>query len=40
MSASVESWRNEASGGAKATALISLVLWLGAICAGRLIAYF
>jgi hypothetical protein len=36
----VESWRGEASGAAKATALISLVLWLGAICAGRLIAYF
>jgi hypothetical protein len=35
-----ESWRGEASGGAKATALISLALWLGAICAGRLIAYF
>ena len=36
----VESWRGEASGAAKATALISFVLWLGAICAGRLIAYF
>jgi hypothetical protein len=36
----VESWRGEASGAAKATALISLVLWVGAICAGRLIAYF
>ena len=36
----VESWHDEAPGGAKATALISLVLWLGAICAGRLIAYF
>ena len=36
----VESWHDEASGGAKATALLSLVLWLGAICAGRLIAYF
>ena len=36
----VESWRGEASGAAKATALVSLVLWLGAICAGRLIAYF
>ena len=36
----VKSWHDEAPGGAKATALISLVLWLGAICAGRLIAYF
>jgi hypothetical protein len=33
-------WHGEASGGAKATALLSLLLWLGAICAGRLIAYF
>ena len=32
----IESWHDEAPGGAKATALISLVLWLGAICAGRL----
>ena len=36
----VERWRDEAPGGAKATALVSLVLWLGVICAGRLIAYF
>jgi hypothetical protein len=36
----VKSWHDEAPGGAKATALISLALWLGAICAGRLIAYF
>jgi hypothetical protein len=36
----IESWRDEVPGAAKATALISLVLWLGAICAGRLIAYF
>jgi hypothetical protein len=27
-------------GGAEATALLSLLLWPGAICAGRLIAYF
>ena len=33
-------WRAEASGGAKVTALVSLLLWLGAVCAGRLIAYF
>ena len=36
----IESWRDEAPGAAKAAALISLVLWFGAICAGRLIAYF
>ncbi|MGY3621000.1 hypothetical protein [Bradyrhizobium sp. USDA 10063] len=33
-------WGGEASGGAKATALLSLLLWVGAVCAGRLIAYF
>jgi hypothetical protein len=33
-------WEGEASGGAKATALLSLLLWLGAVCAGRLIAYY
>ena len=33
-------WPVEASGGAKVTALASLLLWLSAICAGRLIAYF
>jgi hypothetical protein len=36
----IERWPDEAPGGAKATALVSLVLWLGVICAGRLIAYF
>ena len=36
----VESWHDKAPRAAKATALISLVLWLCAICAGRLIAYF
>jgi hypothetical protein len=36
----VKSWHDKAPVAAKATALISLVLWLGAICAGRLIAYF
>ena len=36
----VERWGDEAPGAAKATALASLVLWLGVICAGRLIAYF
>jgi hypothetical protein len=33
-------WPAEASGGAKVTALLSLLLWVGAVCAGRLIAYF
>ena len=32
-------WGAEAPGGAKITALASLLLWLGAVCAGRLIAY-
>jgi hypothetical protein len=32
-------WRTEASGAAKLTALVSLLLWLSAVCAGRLIAY-
>jgi hypothetical protein len=36
----VERWGYEAPAAAKATALASLVLWLGVICAGRLIAYF
>jgi hypothetical protein len=36
----VAHWRSEASGGAKMTALVSLLLWLSAVCAGRLIAYF
>jgi hypothetical protein len=33
-------WRGEVSGGAKVSALVSLLLWLSTICAGRLIAYF
>ena len=32
-------WGIEAPGGAKVTALVSLLLWLGVVCAGRLIAY-
>lgn len=32
-------WQGEASAGAKATALASLMLWLGVVTAGRLIAY-
>ena len=36
----VTDWRPEASGGAKVTALVSLLLWPSAVCAGRLIAYF
>src|SRR5262245_24268517 len=33
-------WRGDAPVGAKATGFASLLLWIGAICAGRLIAYF
>ena len=33
-------WRGEASAGAKLTGFASLLLWISAICAGRLIAYF
>jgi hypothetical protein len=33
-------WHGDAPGGARLAALASLLLWLGAICAGRLIAYF
>jgi hypothetical protein len=32
-------WGTEAPAGAKVAALLSLLLWLGAVCAGRLIAY-
>jgi len=32
-------WGTEAPGGAKVTALLSLLLWVGVVCAGRLIAY-
>lgn len=32
-------WHGEAPAGAKLTALVSLLLWLGVVCAGRLIAY-
>jgi hypothetical protein len=32
-------WGTEAPAGAKATALVSLLLWLSVVCAGRLIAY-
>lgn len=33
-------WRTaEAHVGAKVTALLSVLLWLGVVCAGRLIAY-
>ena len=35
----IAQWGAEAPAGAKATALLSLLLWLGAVCAGRLIAY-
>ncbi len=33
-------WDDKTPGAAKAIALVSLVLWLAIICAGRLIAYF
>ena len=33
-------WRSEAPWGAKIVALMSLLLWLAVVCAGRLIAYF
>jgi hypothetical protein len=36
----VAHWRAQTSSGAKVTALVSLLLWLSAVCAGRLIAYF
>ncbi|CAN7277040.1 hypothetical protein LJR220_001302 [Bradyrhizobium sp. LjRoot220] len=32
-------WHEKAPAGAKVTALLSLLLWLSAICAGRMIAY-
>ena len=32
-------WGTEAPGSAKVTALLSMLLWLGVVCAGRLIAY-
>lgn len=37
---SVEHWGGEAPARAKLHALLSLVLWVLAVCAGRLIAYF
>ena len=33
-------WHSEASAGAELTGFVSLLLWIGATCAGRLIAYF
>jgi len=35
-----EAWGFEAPAAAKAAAFASLALWLGVVCAGRLIAYF
>jgi hypothetical protein len=32
-------WGTEVPGAAKVTAFVSLLLWLGVVCAGRLIAY-
>jgi hypothetical protein len=36
----VARWGGEAPAGAKVSALVSLLLWLSVVCAGRLIAYF
>jgi len=36
----IAQWRNAVPSSAKFTALASLLLWIGAVCAGRLIAYF
>jgi hypothetical protein len=36
----IAQWPADVPGSAKFTALASLLLWLGAVCAGRLIAYF
>lgn len=33
-------WDDQAPGGARLTALLSLLLWISAVVAGRLIAYF
>jgi hypothetical protein len=33
-------WHGDAPAGAKLTGFASLLLWIGAVCAGRLIAYF
>jgi hypothetical protein len=33
-------WHNEAPGGAKLTAFLSILFWLGIVSSGRLIAYF
>ena len=35
----IATWGDEAPAGAKVTAFVSLLLWLGVVCAGRLIAY-
>ena len=35
----VAHWGADAPAGAKITALLSLLLWLGVVCAGRMIAY-
>jgi hypothetical protein len=36
----IANWRTDVPGGARLTALASVLLWVGAVCAGRLIAYF
>ena len=35
----IAQWGPEAPGSARVTAMLSLLLWLGVVCAGRLIAY-
>ena len=35
----IAQWGTEVPGSARVTALLSLLLWLGVVCAGRLIAY-
>lgn len=36
----VDDWRDDAPKGAKITALLSILFWLGIVSSGRLIAYF
>jgi len=36
----IDRWGGEAPRAARITALLSLLLWLGVVCGGRLIAYF
>jgi len=36
----IDRWSTDAPRGVRMTALLSLLLWLGVVCCGRLIAYF